>query len=157
MFYEHWQGACKNGELFLFFCKKWATWEYFFVKIVICSNQCSYAKNETFLVCILFFWKLWRQNSLSKILIIKKILKVEMDLIMECQKNVRDQSKKSVSRSRPHREVRFFAWCSACLKYYILSIFRYCKILTIFAVFHGKFWSEIFSSFQKWIKIGPTW
>ena len=58
---------------------------------------------------------------------------------------IRGQSKKSVSWSRPYREVRFFAWCSACLKYHISSIFRCCKILTIFAVFCGKFWSEKFS------------
>ena len=45
--------------------------------------------------------------------------------------------------------MRFFAWCSACLKYHISSIFKCCKILTIFAVFHGKFWSETFSSFLK--------
>ena len=60
---------------------------------------------------------------------------------------VRGKSKKSVSWSRLCREVRFFAWCSACLKYQILYIFRCCKILTIFAVFHGKFWSENFPSF----------
>ena len=52
---------------------------------------------------------------------------------------IRGKSKKSVSWSKPRREMRFFAWCSACLKYHILSIFRCCKILTIFAVFYGKF------------------
>jgi len=62
---------------------------------------------------------------------------------------IRGKSKKSVSWSRPHREVRFFAWRSACLKYHISSIFKCCKILTIFAVFCGKFWSEKFSSFLK--------
>ena len=33
--------------------------------------------------------------------------------------------KKTVSWSRPRREVRFFSWCSVCLKYHILSIFRH--------------------------------
>jgi len=72
-------------------------------------------------------------------------------------REIRGKSKKSVSWSRPRREVRFFGWCSACLKHHILSILSCCKILTIFAVFHGKFRSEIFSSFEKWIKIGSTW
>ena len=48
-------------------------------------------------------------------------------------------SKKSVSWSRPRRKVRFLAWCSACLKKHIWSVFRHCKFLTIFAAFHGNF------------------
>ena len=68
-------------------------------------------------------------------------------LCMESPQMIRGKSKKSAFWSRPLREVLFFAWCSACPKYHILSIFRCCKILTIFAVFHGKFWSEKISSF----------
>ena len=30
---------------------------------------------------------------------------------------------------------------------FLKVFFRHCKILTIFAVFHGEFWSENFSSF----------
>ena len=62
---------------------------------------------------------------------------------------LRGQSKKSVSWSRPHRKVRFFATCLACLKNHILSIFRRCKILTIFTAFYGKFWREIFQVFKN--------
>ena len=43
--------------------------------------------------------------------------------------------KKSKSCSRPAREVRFFAWYSACLKKHIYSDIRPCKILTFFVVY----------------------
>ena len=53
---------------------------------------------------------------------------------------IKGYSKKSVSLSRLRREVRFFAWCSACVIWHIWGIFRYCKFLTIFAEFCGNFW-----------------
>ena len=54
--------------------------------------------------------------------------------------------------SRPHREVRFFALCSACFKYLISDIFRNSKVLAIFAVFY---WVKVFEV-EIWIKIGST-
>ena len=49
--------------------------------------------------------------------------------------------KKSKSCSRPAREVRCLAWCSACLKKHIYSDIRHCKILTFFVVY-----------FETWIQ-----
>ena len=65
--------------------------------------------------------------------------------------------KKSKFCSRPARDVRFLAECSACLKQHIYSDFWHCKILTLFAVFHGDFWSINFQSCWKWIKIDSIW
>ena len=49
--------------------------------------------------------------------------------------------KKSKLCSRPAREVRFLAWCSACLKKHIYNDFRHCKILTFFVVYFET-WTE---------------
>ena len=79
------------------------------------------------------FWTEWAENKFDHELFFRCFL-----AISHLYKRIRGYSKKSVSWYRPRRDMRFFAWCSLCVKQHIWEVFRHSKFLTIFAVFHGN-------------------